>query len=116
MGCDLNNIFISKLIETKTNSKYFIEYLDEVIKPLVLILPKISGYIKSFKVKDSKNNLMSLRVDDEKLLEKYETIWTKIKDFKNTNLNASPVYDDRYIKNKIRAYGDKVYTNFRGLL
>ena len=26
-----------------------------------------------------------------------------------------PVYDDRYTKNKIRTYGDKVYTNFRGL-
>ena len=26
-----------------------------------------------------------------------------------------PVYDDRYIKTKIRTYGDKVYTNFRGL-
>ena len=26
-----------------------------------------------------------------------------------------PVYDDRYIKNKITTYGDKVYTNFCGL-
>ena len=42
---DVNNIVISKLIETKTNSKYFVEYLDDVIKPLVLIFFKISGYI-----------------------------------------------------------------------
>ena len=34
---------------------------------------------------------------------------------KNTALNFLPVYDDRYIKIKIRTYGDKVYTNFRGL-
>ena len=27
-------------------------------------------------------------------------------------LNASLVYDDRYIKTKIRMYGNKVYTNF----
>ena len=26
-----------------------------------------------------------------------------------------PVYDDRYIKTKTKAFGDKVYTNFRGL-
>ena len=26
-----------------------------------------------------------------------------------------PVYDDKYIKIKIRTFGDKVYTNFRGL-
>ena len=30
-------------------------------------------------------------------------------------LNALPVYDDRYIKTKIGTYGDKVYTNFGGL-
>ena len=30
-------------------------------------------------------------------------------------LNALPVYDDRYIKTKIRIYGDKSYDNFRGL-
>ena len=35
--------------------------------------------------------------------------------FKNIELNALPVYDDRYIKIKIRTYGDKFYTNFRGL-
>ena len=28
------------------------EYLDEVIRQLVLILPKMSGYVKTFKVKD----------------------------------------------------------------
>ena len=58
---------------------------------------------------------MSLRIDDEKLLEKYKTIWTKIKHLKNIELNTLPVCDDRYIKNKIIKYGDKVYNNFRGL-
>ena len=44
---NVNNIVISKLIETKTNSKYLIGYLDKVIKPLVLILLKISGHVKN---------------------------------------------------------------------
>ena len=39
----------------------------------------------------------------------------KIEDLKDTELNALPVYDDRYIKTKIRTYSDKVYTNFSGL-
>ena len=30
-------------------------------------------------------------------------------------LNALPVFGDRYIKTIIRTYRDKVYTNFRGL-
>ena len=52
-------------------------------------------------------------IDDEKLLGKQKTIRTKIEDSETIELNALPVYDDRYIKTKIRTYSDKVYTNFR---
>ena len=45
----------------------------------------------------------------------YKTIQTQIKDLQNIEFIALPVYDDRYIKTKIRTYGDEVYTNFRGL-
>ena len=87
--------------------------------PLVLILPKISGYVKTFGVRGRDkikiNKLISFRINDEKLLETYKTIWTNIEDLKNIRLKASPVYDDRYIKTKIRTYGHKVYNNFRGL-
>ena len=87
-----------------------IVYLDKVIRPLVLRLPKMSGYVKTFKEKSDK--LMSLWIDVDKLSEKYKTISSKIEDLKNVSLNALPVYDDRYIKPKIRTYGDKMYTNF----
>ena len=39
-------------------------------------MPKMNGFIKTFKVKEGGNKLMSLRIDDEKLLETYKTIWT----------------------------------------
>ena len=55
---------------------------------------------------------MSFRIDDERLLQKYKGILKKIKDLKNIEL---PIYDDIYIKTKIRTYGDNVYTNFNGL-
>ena len=59
--------------------------------------------------------MIPFRKDDEKLLEKYEVIWTKIEDLKSIGLNALPVYDNRYIKTEIRTYGNKVYSNFCGL-
>ena len=59
--------------------------------------------------------MISLRIDDEKLIEKYKAIWTKIQDLKSIELNALSIYDDKYIKTKTRTYGDKVYTNFCGL-
>ena len=78
LDVDIDNIVISKLAETKTNSKYLIGYLDKVIRPLVLVLPKMSGYVMTFKVKDwdkdKYNKLMSFRIDHEKLLEKNKTI------------------------------------------
>ena len=114
---DLNvdNIVISKLVKTKTNSKCLIEDLDKYIRPLVLVIPKNSGYVNTFKFKDKNNKLRSFCIDEEKLLQKYKAIWTKIEDFKNIKLKALPVYDERYIKTKLRTYGDKAYTNFRGL-
>ena len=51
---------------------------------------------------------MTFRIDDEKLLENYKAIWTKIEDLENIKLNALPVYSDRYVKTKIRTFGDKV--------
>ena len=83
------------------------------------MMSKMSGYVKIFRIKDvdkDKNNkLMSLQVDDGKLLERHEAICTKTEDLKNIELNALPVYNDRYITIKIKTYRDKVYIHFRGL-
>ena len=55
-----------------------IGYLDNVIRPLVLILPKTAENNDTFKVKDAdknkSNKLISFGIDAEKLLEKYKTI------------------------------------------
>ena len=58
--------------------------LDKALRPLVLIMPKISG-IKAFRVEDRITELMSFRMDDEKLLEKYKAIWNKTEDLKILN-------------------------------
>ena len=50
-----DNIVISKLFEKKNNSKHLIGYLNDVTRPLVLILPKMRGYINTFKDKGGDN-------------------------------------------------------------
>ena len=84
---NFDNIVISKI--SWKYSKYLGGHLDEVIGPLVLTLPKTIRYFKTFKDKSrdkNKNNkLMSLLIDDNKPLEKYKTIWTKIEDLKKLN-------------------------------
>ena len=64
-----DDFLTSKLVKTKTISKYLTGYLDITIRVLVLIMPKISGSVKKLKVKDwdkDKNNrLMSFNIDDD---------------------------------------------------
>ena len=50
---------MSKLIETKSNSKYLIGYLDQVIRLLVLALPKMCGYVKRFKDQEIKMEIIN---------------------------------------------------------
>ena len=60
----------------KNNCKYFIGYCDEFTKPLLLILHKMSGYIKYFKdndgdkYKNANKELIYWYIDDDKILEK----------------------------------------------
>ena len=109
---NVDSTVISKLVKTKTNSKYLIWYSDKATRPLALIMSKMTGYVKTFKIEDKNNKLKSFSIYDKKLLEKHKASWTKIEDFKNIKLNAWPVYDDRYIKIKIRTYGNNIYTSF----
>ena len=69
-----------------------IGYLTDVIRPLLWIITKISGHVKTFKDKIYKS--MSFCLDKGKPLEKYKTIWINIEYSKNIKLNALPNDDD----------------------
>ena len=68
-------------------------------------------YVKHF---DS-NKTMSFKVSDNKLLKKYKKIWEKVGNLLNIDFDSEPVYGDvdKYIKTKIKTYGDRVNTNFQ---
>ena len=50
-----------------------IGYLDDAVGPLVLMFPKMCGYVKTCK---NRNNKLSFHIDDDKLLKKYKIILT----------------------------------------
>ena len=54
LDVNVYNIVISNLVETTNNSKFLVGYLHDVVRPLILIFPKISGYAKT--VEDKSNN------------------------------------------------------------
>ena len=116
---DLNDIEFNKILVSKKESygtknslKYFIGYNDgDVIRPLCIILSQIIGYVKHF---DS-NKAMSFKVSDNKLLKRYNKKWEKVGNLLNIEFDSELVYGDvdKYIKTKIKMYGDRVNTNFQ---
>ena len=77
-SADLNKIVESnKWKINDTTYKYLCEYLNnDVIQPLCVILPQMSGYIKYF---DDGGKNMSFATDDEKVYEKYNEIWEEVR-------------------------------------
>ena len=51
LNIGVDNVVISKSLETKNSSKYLIGYLDEIIRSLVLILPKWVDMLKLLKIR-----------------------------------------------------------------
>ena len=75
---DINKIVVSDKFEHSDEGlKYFIAYKDDnIIRPLCIILPQKSGYIKYFE-NGGKN--ISFMIEDDSVLVKYNEIWSKIK-------------------------------------
>ena len=74
--------------------KHFIGYQKgEIVKPLCIILPQMSGYIKYFE--NGGKNMSFLIKDDDK-------IWDVIKDKLGIKFHSEPVYEYRYLKAKVR--------------
>ena len=71
----------------------------------------MSGYIKYFE-NGGKN--MSFMVKDDNVLDKYNKIWDKIKEKLNIKFHSKPVYDQIYIKVKVREFDAVIKTNFLG--
>ena len=98
--------------------KYFIGYKEgkivkpsciEIVKPLCIILPQMTGYIKYFE-NGGKN--MSFVIKDNDVLDKYNEIWDKIKETLSIKFHSMSVYDEKYIKAKVREFNGVIKTNF----
>ena len=106
-------LFSYKFKHIDDGFKYFIVYLhdDDVIRPLCIILPQMSGYIKFF---DNGGKNMSFKIEDESVYLKHTENWNKIKGSLNSKFYSQPIYDDKYIKTKVKAFSSMINTLFSG--
>ena len=50
---------------------------------------------------------MSFFIKDKKLLEKYNEIWKKVSKIIKKGCDSNPVYNEKYLKNKLKVYDQK---------
>ena len=108
---DLSKIVVSnKWKINDTTYKYLCGYLNnDVIQPLCVILPQMSGYIKY--VDDGGNN-MPFVTDDEKVYEKYNKIWEVVRKLLKLKFTVNPVRNDKYTLVKLKIFNGINRTTF----
>ena len=108
---DLDKIVTSeKFKHNDKDSKYFIGYTDDnIIRPVNIILPQMSKYIRYFD--DDKKN-MSFEIEDDNIFVKHNEIWKE--NFKNSNIKYlnQPIYEEKNIKTKEKTFNDIISTVF----
>ena len=112
----LNLVGIKKIVipdkfkHTDDSFKCFLGYQkDNIIRPLCIILPQISGYIKYF---ENRKKSMSFMIKDDSVLVKHNETWNKIKKKLSIKFHSMLVYDEKYIKTKVRGYNGVIKTKF----
>ena len=112
---DLTSVNVNKIVASdkfKLNnkvSKYFIGYQkSEIVRPLCIILPQMSRYIKYFEYGSPS---ISFFIKDNKVGGKYKQIWDAIKNKLKIKFQSEPVYEYKYLKIKVREYDGVIKTN-----
>ena len=111
MSVNVNKIVVSDRFNYNEDGyQYFISYQKgETVKPLCIILLQMSLYIKYFEHGDMN---MSFLMKDEEVGEQYKQIWSVIKNKLGIKFHSKPIYENKYLKTKVREYDDAVKTNF----
>ena len=81
------------------------------MSPSCIILPQEDGYIKYFE-NGGKN--MSFKIEDDDVYIKCNQIWNKIKELVGVKFYSEPIYEDKYIKTKVKTFSSAVNTLFSG--
>ena len=57
---------------------------------------------------------MSFKVEDDEVYVKYNQIWNKIKELLGVKFCSEPIYDDKYMKTKVKTFSSVINTLFSG--
>ena len=113
MSVNVDQIVVSdKFKHSDEGFKYFIGFQEgEIVKLLCIMSPQMSGYIKYF---EDGGKHISFLIKDDEVWEKYDEIWDVIKNKLSIKFHSKPVYDQKYLKAKVREFDSMIKTNCLG--
>ena len=112
---DLMSVAVDQIVvsdgfkHSEEGFKYFIGYQE--CETLYIVLPQMSGYIKYFE-NGGKN--MSFLIKDDEVWEKSDKIWDVIKNQLSIKFHSKPIFEQKYLKAKVREFDGVIKTNFLG--
>ena len=68
----------------------------------------MTAYRKDF----DETKYMSFLIKDNELFKKYNETWEKVKNSLKKEFDSEPVYNEKYLKAKMKSYNGKINTNF----
>ena len=77
-------------------------------KPSCIFLPKISACRRDF----DETKYRSFLINDDKLLEKHNETWEKVKNSLKNEFDSERVYNEKYLEAEISFYNGKINANF----
>ena len=69
------------------------------------MLPKTIAYVKNY---DEQTKWMHFLIEDNDLLEKYNTVWRKVSSDIKKEFDSEPVYNKNYLETKTKSYRNEV--------
>ena len=111
---DKNKIVVSNKVKGNNETKnIFVGYMIDIdIIALCIVLPQMSRWTKYF---ESGGKNMSFKIEDDEVYIKYNSICNKIKELLGgLKLYSRTIYDDSYIKTKVKTFSDVIKTLFDG--
>ena len=85
-----------------------------MVRPLCIILTQMFGYIKYFGYIIYEEKNLSFKIEDEDVYLKYNEVWNEIKSILNVKFHSQFIYDDKYIKTKVKLFNNSINTLFSG--
>ena len=69
------------------------------------MLPKTTAYVKSY---DGQTKWMYFLIEDDDLLQKYNTVWDKVSADIKKEFDSEPICNKEFLKTKIKSHGYEV--------